>query len=336
MSNLHDQKHLRRAEILRAEIPDYESAIARIRDYLAKSQLTIDHFAFHLGYSGQTLDRFLQGNYQEGVTRSTKLLTKIAIDFMDKYPPGMMEDPRGKVYETENVATLRKWFDFCQGRGKMACIYGGPGSQKTFAAEHIISEQRRQDFEVGSSVKRAFYVYCSQDIRPAELIRKLMEAAALPVAGQMQRNLTALRFALRGRRAIFVFDEAQHLSIPCLEVIRELNDQRPHFGVMLLGSHNLRNLFAHRSAELEQWNSRISQAIELPGIGNDAAKEIVKHELGTVTLTDNKVERLLKSCMVLDTYSREKRQYLSIRKLFGSLEFIKEGATAQAAAGGVQ
>jgi len=335
MNNLHDKKGQRRADLLKAELPAYEDAIARIRDYLAKSQLTIDHFAFHLGYSGQTLDRFLQGNYQEGTTRSTKLLTKIAIDFMDKYPPGMGEDARGKVYETENVLTLRKWFDFCQDRGKMACIYGGPGSQKTFAAEHIIAEQRRQDFAVGLTAKRAFYVYCSQDIRPAELIRKLMEAAALPVAGQMQRNLTALRFALRGRRAIFVFDEAQHLSIPCLEVVRELNDQRPHFGIMLLGSHNLRNLFAHRSAELEQWNSRISQAIELPGIGDEAAREIVRQELGAVALTDTKVARLLKSCMVLDSYSREKRQYLSIRKLFGSLEFIKEGA-AQAVAGGIQ
>ena len=117
--------------------------------------------------------------------------------------------------------------------------------------------------------------------------------------------------------------------------MRELNDQRPHFGLLLLGSHNLRNLFAHRSAELEQWNSRISQPIELPGIGDDAAREIVRQELGAVALTDTKVARLLKSCMVLDSYSREKRQYLSIRKLFGSLEFIKEGA-AQPVAGGVQ
>jgi DNA transposition AAA+ family ATPase len=325
----YDQVGYRRAEILKAELPAYEDAIVQIRDYISKSQLTIDHFAFHLGYSGQTVDRFLQGRYHDGPGRSTRLLTKVALEFIAKNPPGAMDDPRGQIHETENVATLRQWFDYCQARGKMACIYGGPGSQKTFIAEHIIGEQRRADIVAGAPYHRAFYVYCSQDIRPAELIRKLMEAAALPVAGQMQRNLTALRFALRGRRAIFVFDEAQHLSIPCLEVIRELNDQRPHFGIMLLGSHNLRNLFAHRSAELEQWNSRISQAIELPGISNEAATRIVRDELGAISFTDNKLDRLLKSCMVLDVYSREKKHYLSARKLFNSIEVIKDRAAAQ-------
>jgi|GEM_PF-984148 len=326
---------------LQAEVPLYKASIAQVREYLAKSQLTIDQLAYHTGYSGQTLDRFLQGRYHENPARSTKLITAALTEFISRNPAGRAEEQLGKLYRTENYDTLARWFDYCQQRGKMCCVYGPPGSQKTFAIDHIIAQQRRAELTEGHAHHRAFYIYSSEGIRPAELVRKMLEAAALPLSGLLQRNLSVLRFALRARKTIFVFDEAQHLSLPCLEIIRELNDLRPHFGVMLLGSHELQRRFTAKAAELEQWNSRIAQSIELPGISNETAARIVSEELGALAEKPGKVEWLLEKCTAVDIYSRKKdKRYRSARTLFNSLEVIREDAAARLssshAAGGVQ
>ena len=58
----------------------------------------------------------------------------------------------------------------------------------------------------------------------------------------LERNL---RFDLGQRNVLLVFDEAQHLSIACLETPRELLDQPPHCGLLFASTH-----------ELEQWRSR--------------------------------------------------------------------------------
>ncbi len=334
-------KNLERTEArrlqLEAEIPLYKTTIALVRDYLAKSQFTIDQLGFHIGYSGQTVDRFLQGRYHEGTSRSIKPIAAVLVKFIEEHPAGAVEEVHGKLYRTENYDILVRWFDYCQQRGKMCCAYGPPGSQKTYAIEHIIAEQRRADLLQGNTLPRAFYVYCSEGLTPTELVRKLIEAAALPISGRAQRNLATVRFSLRARRTIFVFDEAQHLSTQCLEIIRELNDLRPHFGVMLLGSHGLQRRFTEKAAELEQWNSRIAQSIELPGISNETAAQIVREELGALAEKSSKVQGLLDGCMAVDIYARKgQKTYRSARKLFNSLEVIKERAAAQVTAGGVQ
>jgi DNA transposition AAA+ family ATPase len=49
-----------------------------------------------------------------------------------------------------------------------------------------------------------------------------------------------------------VFDEAQHLSIECLETLRELLDQPPHCGLLFAGTHELEAIFTRQALELEQ------------------------------------------------------------------------------------
>ena len=48
-----------------------------------------------------------------------------------------------------------------------------------------------------------------------------------------------------------VFDEAQHLSIECLETIRELLDQPPHCGLLFAGTHELEEIFARQAFTVE-------------------------------------------------------------------------------------
>lgn len=333
-----EERRVERRLALQNEKPEYQQLIERIRVYLSKTLWPMDLLAQQIGYSNQTLDCFMQGRYHDN-NRSIRIIADRLIEFMERHPAGDAEEQiGGRLHRTENVDTLERWFAYCQERGKMCCIYGPPGSQKTFIMQHIIAEQHRAELARGKPYHRAFYIYCSEGIKAPDLIRRLMQAVALPTGRYLQNNLSVLRFALRSQRVIFIFDEAQHLSNSCLEVIRELNDLRPHFGIMLLGSHELQQRFIKHAAELEQWNSRISQAIELPGISNEAAERILRDELGQL-VRDEKVKGLLDSCMVVDIYAKRGRKtYLSARKLFNSIEVIKERATPQGQhlQGGVQ
>jgi DNA transposition AAA+ family ATPase len=317
----------RRDAILQA--PSSEGIIEEVNAYLAAAHLGVNQFATYINYSHVTVRAFLANRYWK-VGGSDKNIRKAIRAFLDANPIQATPENQGKFYQTENVATLQKWFDHClaveSGRGRMVAVYSGPGGQKTFISENLVA-RFNQDNVANPDRPRAFHLYCSQDITPGQLVVKILATAGISSAGLLQKNLASLRYSLRNRRVIFIFDEAQHLSIPCLEIIRELNDLRPYFGIMLLGSHKLRLLFDQRAAEMEQWNSRLTASIELPGIGLECARQIVQEELAGVTpLSDRKIDTLLKSSYADDIYSREKKTYLSARRLFRSIEQIKEAA----------
>jgi type II secretory pathway predicted ATPase ExeA len=82
--------------------------------------------------------------------------------------------------------------------------------------------------------------------------------------GHIDRILANLREHFHVRRVLLIIDEAQHLDLDCLEVIRELLDQPPYFSLLLAGSHDLYTKFDAHSATLEQWNSRITEKVALP------------------------------------------------------------------------
>jgi DNA transposition AAA+ family ATPase len=76
--------------------------------------------------------------------------------------------------------------------------------------------------------------------------------------GTVDRILRNLRFDLSQRKVLLVFDEAQHLSIACLETLRELLDQPPHCGLLFAGTHELEQIFTRQALELEQWRFPVS------------------------------------------------------------------------------
>lgn len=307
--------------------------IAEVKQYLSVAQLSQQQFAQMVGKGHSTIDKFLHGKY-DAVAGSDLRLRKHLRAFLDANPIVPAETASGKLYDTENVQTLRLWFDRClnagKRRGRMACVYAGPGSQKTFVTEHLVAELNREQMSQGQARTRAFHIYTSQGESPLSLVHKLLYVTGLPIVATIQRSLASLRFLLRRNRTLFIFDEAQHLSVPCLEIIRELNDLPPHFGVMLLGSHRLRQFFTENAAQMEQWHSRITEAIELPGIAKHTIAGIVRQELDGIANFDTKqgaaaLEALLQDCLVRDIYSGKQNQhYYSVRKVFMTIESIRE------------
>ncbi|QHN04399.1 AAA family ATPase [Granulicella sp. WH15] len=309
-------------EQLEASTPSTEAVQKRVREYLAVAQLTIDDFARRVGRGHSGVKIFLSGKYITSTGSSSDVrIRRALVEFMDAHPIEISTQTNGKLYETSNVRVMREWFDRCRDGREMAVIYGPPGSQKTFVFSHLIAEHNRRELSKNGHGSRAYYVYCSQNITPRELLKKMAKAAAIPATQSIAGIINALSHHLASRKSIFVLDEAQHLGIPTLEIVRELNDCAPRCGVLLAGSHSLMRLFHERAAELEQWNARLSNAIELPGIAAPEATAIVEAELGVQPA--EKLKMLLDHSRVTDGFSRKKQQYLSAHRIFRQIKKIK-------------
>jgi DNA transposition AAA+ family ATPase len=299
--------------------PAYDKAAHEMRgqlmQYLDRSGLTIGDFAKRVGYSPVALHHFVQGRYPG----NPKHICDAARGFIEQHPiEAAATDLEGKLYETANVRVWREIFFECLDNQRAAVVYGPPGIQKSFPVEHLIAELNRLELAKNGHGRRAYYVYCRQGIRPNQLLKRVAEACGTSPLGDADRILRNLRFDFAKRRVLIIFDEAQHLSIDCLETVRELLD-RLGCGLIFSGSHNLMRIF-QKSIELEQLNSRLRHAIQLPGMTDEDARRIIGCELGEIKA--KQIESLIEGARVDDI--RRKQKYISAGRLFSAIQEVQE------------
>lgn len=236
----------------------------------------------------------------------------------------------GKLYPTENARLLRRYFYEALDHRRAYYVYGAPGTQKTYVLQQLIAELNRSEVAKNGRGRRAYYVYVRQGIRSLDLMKRVAESCGAIGVGAIDRILRNLRFDLGERTVLLVFDEAQHLSLECLETIRELLDQPPHCGLLFAGTHELEEIFTRQAVELEQWRSRFHAGQALPGISEEEAAEIVHSELGG-ELSHRKMQKLISKSRISDLRGGGKHTYVSARRLFW---VIRELQTAQGSAKG--
>ena len=139
------------------------------------------------------------------------------------------------------------------------------------------------------------------------------------------KGKSRLRFDLSQRKVLLVFDEAQHLSIECLETLRELLDQPPHCGLLFAGTHELEEIFTRQALELEQWRSRFHAGQALPGISEQEAADIVHSELG-LGLPQRKIQKLISKSRITDLRNGGQHSYVSARRLFWVIRELQAAA----------
>jgi len=197
--------------------------------------------------------------------------------------------------------------------GTNSLIYGPPASEKSFVLETLVA-QRYQ-----SGKNDAHYIYCDANIAPFPLLERIASEAEVWIGRAWTREhyLGALIEAF-GRRAYppaLIFDEAQHLPIETLEIIRGLHDRtrrlnRPGCGIILAGSHTLFRDFMHpsRRPRLEQWLQRLTIRIQLCGMKREEVLELAATAWGNgkkAKFTAQQEKMLLESCRVTDPYAMD-------------------------------
>ena len=191
-------------------------------------------FAHRINYSRMSVYNFLGGRYHRISSNDTRIRAAIR-DFIAAHPIATPVVTTGKLYETQNVRLLKKYFYEALDHGRAYYLYGAPGTQKTDVLQHLIAELNCSEIAKNGKGRRAYYVYVRQGIHSLDLMKRVAESCGALGIGTVDRILRNLRFDLSQRKVLLVFDEAQHLSIECLETLRELLDQPPHCGLLFAG-----------------------------------------------------------------------------------------------------
>jgi DNA transposition AAA+ family ATPase len=315
-----------REKLLARSLPQRRETVRLLLDYLQRTGLTYADFGRRINYSKIAVSMFCSGQYRN-IAGDDSAIRAAITDFIGTHPIELLTESTGKLYETENVRLIRRSFYEALDNRRAYYFRGAPGSQKSFVLQHLIAELNRGEISKNGNGRRAFYVYCTYGIRPTQLMKRVAESAGSIMAGEKDRILRNLRFDIGKRRSLFVFDEAQHLDVPCLETLRELHDMPPHCGLLFAGSHEIEKTF--QRLDMEQWSSRLRQGKELPGISEDEAAKIIRGELGDKA----NVDWVMKGAYATDLRKGREVKYISARTLFWSIQAIQERKAKSAEAG---
>jgi hypothetical protein len=323
---------------LAATKPQRDACRAAVVDYMARTGIDKKSFAGCIGYAYSTFKLFLADKYHT-VSGKDSIIIQACIDYMDAHPIQAAVPIEGELFETANVRLIHETFKRLLRKPVMFLIYAPPGSQKTFVLKHEVYALNQHEMKNNTGA-RAYYVYARQDIRPRDLVRRMAIAAGVRADGNIDTILANLCREHARHRVLFVFDEAQHMSIPCFEVIRELTEREPYFSLLFAGSHDLFLKFEYASATLEHLNSRIAQKVRLPGCTPEEALAIVEREAGQILAGSAKgpqlAQKLIQRATVTDAYipvaaGKPKATYINIRTLCNALDDLRTQfqATAQ-------
>jgi type II secretory pathway predicted ATPase ExeA len=319
-------------DLLARDIPRSAEVRRRLIDYMARTGMRPEDLRARTGYSGVSIRSFINGKYEK-VASTCRAICDAMVKFMDTYPIGpQVTAQAGRLYETQDVVMIRQHFYDALDYQRCYYLRGAPGTQKSYASEHFVSELNRNEIAKNGHGARAYYIYCPELVRPNALMKLIAEAVGSITMGENQRLLRNIRFELRDRKVVLLFDEAQHLDVHCLETIRELHDRDPHCGMLFLGSHELEKTFSR--LDMEQWRSRMHHGADLPGISKDEARDIVRGELGEDSALQKvefpkgsgkkmtREDALIASAMSVDLHKGREVTYLNARTLFRSINGI--------------
>lgn len=313
-----------------------ERVRTQLLDYMARTGLSMPDFAHRIDYSPGTLKKFLDEKYYH-IAGTGRLISEAITAFINSHPTEPPQEVMGTLYDTANVRCIRQTFQKLLPRPVAYMIYAPPGSQKSFVLAHEVARLNRAELPKKDSSIAAYYLYAREGIGSRDMMRRVATSVGSRATRDIDSMLNNLRFEFRGRRVLLVVDEAQHLSISCLEVLRELLDLPPHFSLLFAGSHDLKSTFDRYSASLEQWNSRIIAKVRLPGLLREEAEGIVWREVGDMLRSKGPekaaktVAQLVENATTIDAFEKG-RKYINVRTLTNSLNQIK--AASEDASGG--
>lgn len=280
--------------------------------YLRRSGMHAQDFARHIGYGTNTVFRFLTNSYARGKNDSKRHAICTAIlEFIEGHPIESPDNFHGRLYEIGNVRVLRDVFKRLIAEPCILLSYAPPGSGKTDVARALIAEHN-------DSAVPVFRIYCRESITRRDLMQRISEKCGSVIDGSIERSIRNLRFDFRGRRVALYFDEAQHLSVECLETIRELYDEL-HWSLCFAGSHQLDRIFTEWAGELEQLERRITDKVYVPAVTAAEAEEIILSEIPD--LKKAKIRTLIELSYV---QLKKGEQYLSIGRVMANIRELQK------------
>ena len=287
-----------KAALAAIDLPEDNAVRQRAELFMMRSGYTMSELSQKIGYSRVSLALFLQGRYNAHFVRecNTRMMRARLTEFLDTTTFAEDLRPRGTLYKTASYEAIRKAFYRAIDHGWAYCIDGAPGTQKSYIAETLVQELATADASKNGHGRRAYYIYCGDRNSPLELLKKIAIEMGIGARGYIDQLIKKIQFELARRRAVLLFDEAQHLPKETIERVRELLDRPPYIGVIFMGSHDLQRTFS--DLRMEQWRRRLTEILFLPGLSNEEAEQIIAGEYGKASR--KQIDYLVEASIVPD------------------------------------
>jgi len=172
-------------------------------------------------------------------------------------------------------------------RRALALLYGPPGIGKTFAIEEFVDRVEKQD---NPEKPEVLLVTAHSASTPKSLMAALCLQVGIPHQATASTLAESLVRKLETGHYLIIVDEANHLDIEAMELLRYVYDLG-RLGVVLVGTLRLYEIFTDGSrpaGELEQLWSRVGICELLPGLTEYEARQIIQQALGRIPETTTK------------------------------------------------
>ncbi len=315
----------RKQELARMTLPSDEEMRQRVRRFVGLSGMTWTEFASAVGYSQAAIHLFLGGRYGEaapGAVDNSRAIRAAIKEYIDTHEIAGGFEFRGKHHATQSFSEVRRAALSALRKGTAYLLDGPPGTEKTWSLRQIEREVRE------NQLGRCVYVYARVSHSPQNFLREVCRSSDIPDRGTIDQLLRKIRFFLAAGRTLLMVDEAQHLDHAGLEVLRQLLDLPPYFGVILAGSHDLTQRLSHW--QMEQWRSRVRKTFYLNGPTEAECRAILRAELGP--MSDTACNGVIANCRS-SAQRVEVRggkpvakpfDYISARDLFNAIEHTRD------------
>ena len=166
-------------------------------------------------------------------------------------------------------------------RQALALLYGPPGIGKTFAIEEFVDRVEKPN---NPEKPEVLLVTAHSASTPKSLLAALCLQVGIPHQATASTLAESLVRKLRTGHYLIIVDEANHLNIEAMELLRYVYDLGG-LGVVLVGTLRLYEIFTDGSrpaGELEQLWSRVGICELLPGLTEYEARQVIQKMLGRI------------------------------------------------------
>lgn len=222
--------------------------IDQARKYMEEKKISQAKFAKAVDTSESSISRWLQNDYP-----NMDSINKKVIEFLEK--ENARKQSIGKLDFVMTNVSRQVWnvLEYTRLQKTIGIIYGDAGIGKTETAKHWA--QGKSDI-VMITVTPAF-------ANPKPFLKLLARAFKTSRTGTMDDVYLDILDRLENRDITLIIDEAQHLTVKSLEIVRSLNDNADTAIVMIGNEVVYNKMLGKQKAEFAQLFSRIGMRSSL-------------------------------------------------------------------------
>lgn len=231
------------------EYTDEQKAILKKLDEFVQSQPSQKQASQIIGMSDATISQLRKGTYVGNVDKKLKELA----DYFEVKDKAKLTYTEVEYADTSISSQIYDIISVCQIKGGLAVAAGDAGIGKTKAARKFIADNPSNSFLV--------------TINPCLTnVKSLLRTIADRIGAVQEKSVNELWLSIVRKLSdgtVLIFDEAQHLTVKTIEVLRSFsdyfNDRGQTLGICFIGNIETVSRIGGKKAEFAQIANRTKQ-----------------------------------------------------------------------------